>query len=202
MGRKSYDPASKSSPHSTPLARFQKTRLPISESVSSELRAVLEARCEVDTEDTVAPVTLVATTSVLAELGCRGWKNRDPYLKLFRFEHKSQDGSWLRSLGHLSPGLSGIATTMVIDNTRKLVYVADDDRIKSFEWDYEEEDGGLSLVHTMDSYRSGGPLGLIDGGARLLRAGMGRLQIWDVNSAPLMARMEAILSGVRWTTRI
>lgn len=187
---KSYNPKNLKRPsaNTTPLVRFQNNRPPIAAKAPALLRSVAEARCEITSESTVFPTSLVASKSVLASLGCIGWKNSDAYLNVYKLGD-TVDGSWLRNLGYAIPGLTSVASSVVVDDSRKLVYVTDGSRIKSYRWDdSESEDSGedreLKAVHTMNCQTGNSPIGLLDRGAKLLRVGRKGLEVWDVDSQP------------------
>ncbi|KDQ19039.1 hypothetical protein BOTBODRAFT_28528 [Botryobasidium botryosum FD-172 SS1] len=175
-----YDPAKKPSPHTSPLARHRENRPAIDAAVSSLFRTIAEARCEIYSVRIPMPTTMAASLSVLASLGCTGWKNREPYVEVYKLDH----GENLVSLGYADPGLEDTIHTVAVDDARRLVFVADDSRIKSFMWDTDDPTRELLPVHTMDSGTSHNPIALVDGGARLLRTSKKELLVWDVDRAP------------------
>jgi WD40 repeat protein len=86
---------------------------------------------------------------------------------------------------HLKTGLGGIAYWTAISESRKLIFAADSDRIKSFAWgdatsDYEDDP---LATHTMDSGAAGGPLAIL-GESRLIRAGRGFANVWNLDELP------------------
>ncbi|KDQ19040.1 hypothetical protein BOTBODRAFT_52225 [Botryobasidium botryosum FD-172 SS1] len=176
-----FDPASKPSSYTSTLARFRENRPSIPDSTPSALRALLEARCEVSAVNIAKPIAIAGSASALALLGCDGWKDRDPHLEVY----KLADGEdWADSLGSITPGLKDVTATVVLDDVRRLAFIAGSSRIKSFQWDEENTGDDLLPVHTMDSGSYGGPLALLQGGAKLLRASKNKLMVWDVDSAP------------------
>jgi len=187
-----FDPASKPSPYTSTLARFRENRPPISDSASRSLRALLEARCEVDTMSIASPITMAGSGSALALLGCGGWKDRDPHLEIYKLE-SGED--WPNSLGSVTPGLQGVASTVVLNDARKLVFIADSSRIKSFRWDEDQTGDSLLPMHTMNSGESNGPLALLRGGAKLLRAAKNKLMVWDVDSVPTRGKKGSKIVG-------
>lgn len=72
-------------------------------------------------------------------------------------------------------GLAHAVTHNVIDDTRKLIFLADKHRIKSFQWD----EG--SPVHTMRTGKCQGPLAVLPGG-KLARAGKGHAAVWNLDA--------------------
>ncbi|TFY64138.1 hypothetical protein EVJ58_g2815, partial [Rhodofomes roseus] len=72
----------------------------------------------------------------------------------------------------IEPGLN-----IVLDDTRKLMFVEDIDRVKSFSW----ADKSGDPVHTLNSFRSHrGPLALLPNG-RLIRGGEGSALCWTLD---------------------
>ena len=81
--------------------------------------------------------------------------------------------------------LSDIAYHMTTDEDRKLLFVADGARVKSFKWDtnieirtHEESTG--AAVHTMRCDRYEGAIEVLPDG-RLVRAGRGEVAIWNLD---------------------
>ncbi|TCD63391.1 hypothetical protein EIP91_005599 [Steccherinum ochraceum] len=83
----------------------------------------------------------------------------------------------------ISPGLAGIATRLVVDSERKLVYVADDDRVKSYKYDLEVNFDEVLPRHTLAS-RNDGPLLLVEDGKKILRGGKRGIEMWKVDTLP------------------
>ncbi|KAI0058822.1 hypothetical protein BV25DRAFT_1829575 [Artomyces pyxidatus] len=181
-----YDPASKPSSHSTPLARFSVNRPPLPHSLPSALRAFTEARCEIFSEDMPVPIHLRATDSVLAVLGAGGWKNRDPTLHLVNLDSIQCPDIFSDNILSIDVGLSDIARAIQLDSVRQQVYVGDADRVKSYQWtmDADQRITGSVPVHTLNTLGFSGPLGMKEGGTRLLRAGRMGLAVWDVERLP------------------
>ena len=75
---------------------------------------------------------------------------------------------------------------MEMDSDRKLIFLGDNDRIKSFSWGPDAEGKlpkRLPNVHTMNSGRAeyDGPLAILPDG-RLARAGKGKMAIWNLDT--------------------
>jgi WD40 repeat protein len=71
---------------------------------------------------------------------------------------------------------------MVLDESRRLIFVGDKDRVKSYAWGaadgtYYDE---LLPTHTLDSQGSGGPMVILPNGT-IVRAGQGRAVVWQIN---------------------
>lgn len=86
----------------------------------------------------------------------------------------------------LDPGLSETAHGVAVDDTRKLAFIADKHRIKSFSWGGSVAfDGRMPArgdnVHTMNSGKYDGPVAVLPDG-RIARAGKGGAAIWDLST--------------------
>ncbi|KIJ66736.1 hypothetical protein HYDPIDRAFT_108669 [Hydnomerulius pinastri MD-312] len=171
-----YDPSTKPHCASSPLARF-KTFSGLSPTESTSLAKLLyEARFEATDVNTCQPIALHLTPggSCLAFLSAGGWKNRDPMLSYFLLDRGAEDTVFPKEHSMQLP-LSGIARHCVVHQERKLVFTADESRVKSFAWDDK------SPVHTLDcsSPEANGPIALLSN--RILRAGKGIVVTWDIN---------------------
>ncbi|KAH8832872.1 WD40-repeat-containing domain protein [Flagelloscypha sp. PMI_526] len=120
-----------------------------------------------------------STPTAQAVLQARFSADRDPALYLYNLASAPGYGDLPREES-VKVGLSHIAYDGVLDISRKLVYVADDDRIKSY--GYGQENSTIP-VHTLRSSGKG-PLHLLDGGSKLIRAAKGIIDVWDIDSLP------------------
>ncbi|KAF7358863.1 WD40 repeat-like protein [Mycena sanguinolenta] len=79
-------------------------------------------------------------------------------------------------------GLAGIAFTSAIDESRKLMFVADDSRAKSYAW--ADNNGAIYdegfPVHTLQTDDHEGPLHVLSPG-RIIRAGKGSIGVWNLD---------------------
>jgi WD40 repeat protein len=107
-----------------------------------------------------------------------GFKERDPQLSYVRLD---TDTGWdgTPEAETIQNGLLDIIHHLALDPTRKLIYAADDRRVKSYTYDGDKH----KPKHTMNSKRSG-PLALTNDGSRILRAGKGGVDIWNVDTLP------------------
>ncbi|KAG8729422.1 hypothetical protein FRC11_008813, partial [Ceratobasidium sp. 423] len=85
--------------------------------------------------------------------------------------------------GHrLEVGLAGVPRHMALDEDQRLIFVADNDRIKSFEW--AGADGSYHkwplAMHTLRSKRFNGPIATLPGNT-LICAGTGSVALWSLN---------------------
>lgn len=67
-----------------------------------------------------------------------------------------------------SPGLIHIAYTITLNEDRKLIFVGDSDRVKSYSWDVEfgRYRTSLPAVHTLNTCEAPGPLEILPNGRR------------------------------------
>jgi len=68
----------------------------------------------------------------MALLQCGGYKDRDPVLSIFFLDVESTRG--LRKSVRINPGLLDVAYDMASDAERNLVYIADEYRVKSYQY--------------------------------------------------------------------
>lgn len=119
------------------------------------------------------------TCLVVHSAGVR--KNRSPGLSYFLLG--VEDGDFIQSY-HINVTLSDIAYHSATDESRKLIFVADDNRIKSCSWgsiESEEFYNKALPTHTLASGPWSGPLALLPNG-HLIRAGKGSVAFWDLSS--------------------
>ncbi|KAI0310416.1 hypothetical protein OF83DRAFT_1070572 [Amylostereum chailletii] len=167
-------------PQSTLLARFSEKR-PTFPSPSPPLLAFSEARCEIASSDIPNPIRMVLSGGILATLCQSGWKERDPYLQLMDINSADGDDFSCPEI-HVPIGLSSVAGEICLDEEKKRVYVADSDRVKSYQWSFG--DGDSLPVHTLKSDVYRGPMTLADSGSRLIRSGSKGIALWDLDSLP------------------
>jgi hypothetical protein len=112
-----------------------------------------------------------------------GWKNRSPYLSYFLLGVEEGDFVECR---RIKVALSDIAYDSTTDENRKLIFVADDNRIKSYAWGSIDSDKFYRKplpTHTLSSGSWSGPLAILPNG-HLIRAGKGSVAFWDLSSLP------------------
>lgn len=79
---------------------------------------------------------------------------------------------------YVNPALIAPGINIALDDERKLMFVDDPDRVKSFTW----EGASGRPVHTMNSMKShAGPLAVLPGG-RFIRAGTGSALCWNLDT--------------------
>ncbi|OBZ72477.1 hypothetical protein A0H81_07646 [Grifola frondosa] len=185
-------------PNSTRLSRFREG-IAVSVTAETPLAQIIhQARCEITDRSIYSPMKMVLASdgSCLAIAACGGWKNRDPVVQ-FYVPGGDGTGDLLTKSSVIKPGLSDVAMELALDETRQLIFVADDCRIKSYFWADEPDltsdaDAGRSepptakrkkgqAVHTLrcDEYR--GPIALF-GNSRIARAGKGAVAFWNIDA--------------------
>ncbi|KAI0649447.1 hypothetical protein C8Q79DRAFT_999214 [Trametes meyenii] len=134
-------------PHSlsTRLSRFREGVPSSASDATPAAQLIYQARAQLTIDHVSNPydMSLSSGGSILAMAGASGWKERDP------------DDEDLES-ARMDPGLSNVARYTQTDEERKLVFLADDDRVKSFSWARNAQDKvpkRLPNVHTIDSQR-------------------------------------------------
>ncbi|CCL98794.1 uncharacterized protein FIBRA_00799 [Fibroporia radiculosa] len=119
-------------------------------------------------------------SSCLALCGAGGWKNRDPVIHYYLLNTDNP----LEGGGSFDPGLGGIANALALDEDRKLIFVGDKDRVKSFAWPQNPSDvhplDDLPGVHTLQTSSHHGPISVLSNG-RIVRAGKGSALMWIIN---------------------
>ncbi|KAI9061095.1 hypothetical protein FKP32DRAFT_1594780 [Trametes sanguinea] len=170
-------------PHTltTRLSRFRPHIVPTATFSTPRALNIAEARAQLTT-DLIPKTHAMAISSggsILALASGSGWKARDPALHYYMLD--AQSDNCLESVS-MDPGLSNVPRFVAADEDSKLVYLADDDRIKSFSFDRgasKERIKRLPNIHTMDSERAyDGPLAVLPGG-RVARAGKGKAALWN-----------------------
>ena len=184
--REPWDPALQPHPKSTRLARFRPEVTTSYTAATPLAQTIYEARCEITDTSITSPSRMLISPGqgCLAILGAGGWKNRDPTLHCFLLD----DADHMQKDKCFSPGLAQLAYTMALDDERKLIFVADADRVKSYSWDVDPDVRASSFrradlppVHTLDSDECDGWLALLPNG-RIVRAGLGKAFVWNIDN--------------------
>lgn len=182
-----WNAATKPHPCTTPLARFRPHTAPISPTTADVLaNTIYQARCEISCTSVCSPVRLVLSpdASCLSLTAAGGYKNRSPVLSYWRLDNDNIEFPKNRNI---EVGLADIPYHSAMDARRRLVFVADEDRIKSFVWasPSEHSSGGGHghsglPVHTLDSSDFSGPLHVVND--HVFRAGHGSAAMWRINA--------------------
>ncbi|KAG8724869.1 hypothetical protein FRC09_013037 [Ceratobasidium sp. 395] len=148
-------------------------------------KIVYDARCEVQSSWISEPIhmDLSPGNACLATIGMGGYKQRAPHLEYYLLD-ESETISDFPPTCSVMPGLEAVATHLAFDETRRLIFVADKNGVKSFAWTaptgeiYPE---GPHPAHTLASDESSGPLAVLPNGT-ILRTGVGRVSVWNIDS--------------------
>ncbi|KAI0368795.1 hypothetical protein BV20DRAFT_1036915 [Pilatotrama ljubarskyi] len=171
-------------PLSTRLSRFRPDIVPTATSATPLARTIADARAQLTTD--LIPSTFAmgvsSGSSILALASGGGFKARDPVLQYYLLS--AQSDSHLQGAS-MDPGLSSVPRFVVTDEDHQLIFLADDERIKSFSFAsgiHGKALKRLPTVHSMDSERIyEGPMAVLRNG-RVARAGKGKAAIWDVSA--------------------
>ncbi|CUA74739.1 Myosin heavy chain kinase B [Rhizoctonia solani] len=176
-------------PKSSNLARFRSNIPVLTPALDKPLAAsILDARCEVSSSSRTAnPIGFVKSTgnTCLALLAMGGYKNHEPALEYLILDQPLAPAVNFPTLHCFDPGLARIAFHGAIDETRRLIFVGDDVRVKSYEWGSPsgETHEELFPVHTLNTKPSGGPMTVLPNGS-LVRAGKGGASVFDLQTLP------------------
>ncbi|KAJ7156535.1 hypothetical protein C8R43DRAFT_1234769 [Mycena crocata] len=173
-------------PHvlSTPLSRFE-THMISPLPTSPLVRSIYEARCEVSSDAVNSATNFVVSGDCMLVPTMGGYKSRTPLLTYYLLNKPAADSGQDFPLDarHAEVGLTQIAFAAAVFDERKLMFVADEHRIKSYAWGdaatgevYRE----ARPTHTLHSAKSHGPLAFLPGG-HCIRAGKGLVDVWNLD---------------------
>ncbi|KAI0749763.1 hypothetical protein C8Q80DRAFT_1353188 [Daedaleopsis nitida] len=176
-------------PHSrsSRLSRFGSVHATSASDNPPTAQMIHQARCKITEKKISSPVAaqVSSDSSCLAVLVMvRRQELKYPVLHYYRHE---EDTNPVYAAGvTIFTELSDIAYHMTTDEERKLLFVSDGTRVKSFRWDtditisrHEESTG--AAVHTMRCDRYEGAIEMLPNGY-LVRAGRGEAAIWDLDT--------------------
>ncbi|KAG9094807.1 hypothetical protein FS749_011774 [Ceratobasidium sp. UAMH 11750] len=151
-------------PKSSPLARPRPNLPSLTPTAANPVAmSVYDARCEIQSESISSPIKLcLSRGNVCLALNAAG----------------------ARAVPHRRTGLADVASHVAIDETRRLIFVGDGERVKSYAW---ATPGGSNYkgkplpMHTLSCRRTGGPIAVLPNGT-VVRAGRGRTAVWDMDS--------------------
>ncbi|QRW23502.1 WD40 domain-containing protein [Rhizoctonia solani] len=184
---KAWSSAMKRHPKSTKLSRVRSNLPPLTPTNDKPWAAsVLDARCEISSSRCSAPIRFLTSldSTCLALTGMGGYKNRSPALEYFILNKPLAPSTDFPDRHWYEPKLAGVAFHGMIDEGRRLIFLGDDDRIKSYEWGSSTEVYRDPLpVHTLDTESCRGPMmGLPNG--FVVRAGKGNAGVYNIESLP------------------
>ncbi|KAJ7017732.1 hypothetical protein C8F04DRAFT_1154867 [Mycena alexandri] len=194
---KPWNKTPRPSPSSSRLSRF--LRHPVS-SPPGAFQNVSQARCEISSDKAFSePLRLVNNGSCIVLPSMGGYKQRTPFLTYYILDDTHQKPFPL-TVRHADVGLSDIAYAATTDEQRKLIFVADSYRIKSYAWrdriTGKIHKKGLPM-HTLASRKHSGPLAVVTSGT-LLRGGEGSAAVWKLDGLPTHGRGENTRIGGRF----
>ncbi|KAJ7737538.1 hypothetical protein B0H16DRAFT_1571880 [Mycena metata] len=194
---KPWDKTPRPSPSSSRLSRFYKH--PVS-SQPGAFQNVSQARCEISSDEAFSePMRLINNGSCIVLPSMGGYKQRTPILTYYILDDTNQQPFPL-TVRHADVGLSDLAYAATTDEQRKLIFVADSYRIKSYAWrdriTGKIHKTGLPM-HTFASRKHTGPLTVLTSGT-LLRGGEGSAAVWKLDGLPTHGRGENTRIGGRF----
>lgn len=183
-----WKPSMMPHPKTSRLARFRPDHPPFSINESTRIANMLyDARCEVRSRIEPgmweSPLHISSSGSILA-YACSGGRNHEiPYLSYFVLDEISRKSFLPRQVKWQIPGSKDLHH-LTADEGRKLLFAADHDSIKSYEWGSPVEEYHHTRqplpVHTLDAGRHHGPLHISDSRS-IWRAGKRSIAIWNID---------------------
>ncbi|KAJ7609224.1 hypothetical protein DFH06DRAFT_1247643 [Mycena polygramma] len=150
------------------------------------LSAIYDARCEITSDSINQPIGLTNDGSCVLLPSMGGWKNRSPILAYYLLDDTSSGTQFPLKARYADVGLTEVAWHAATDEPKKLMFVADNWRVKSYTW-ADEGSGEVyekgRPTHTLDTGSHHGPLHTLAPGL-LIRAGKGSVGVWDLGALP------------------
>lgn len=145
--------------------------------------SVFDARCEITSLRTLPPITIELSegASCLALIGLDP-SDKSPGLACFFPDKPDYDVTEFWQNRFVNPGLANVAHHIAMDESRGLVFVGDNDRVKSYAWETPDpiSDDEPFPVHTLNSNQFSGPLAVLSN-ETVVRAGKGGASLWNVS---------------------
>ncbi|KAI0310414.1 WD40-repeat-containing domain protein [Amylostereum chailletii] len=151
-------------------------------SSNSSILAVQQARCEVTSYNANPPIDMQLSQNILARFEGGSDLNTKPRISVVDLT-REWDARLSNAL-NIFVGLAAPPTTFGLDVSRRLVYAADDARIKAYRWEFGGGDRSSTLAHTFNSAGYVNAVTLTDGGSKLLRSGRHGIAAWDIDAQP------------------
>jgi len=139
-------------------------------------------------------MVMAASGDHLAILSQAGYKQRDPQLDVFNLSQTNDEWNQNHE-SNVNVGFLHLATRLALDPTRRLVWAADENRIKSYKCAFSGSATKSLPVHTFDSGMFQGPITTLDSGSRIMRSGSGQLGVWNVEEAPTHGPRGKVIIG-------
>ncbi|KAF8598014.1 hypothetical protein BDV93DRAFT_610057 [Ceratobasidium sp. AG-I] len=173
----SWNKCMKRHPDSSFLARFRSDLPTLTPTSANPLAmCVYDARCDITSRDVALPTGLQLSRGS----SCLALNAMDGYADLCYFI-LGNDGSGLPNEHFQVTGLADTANQMALDESRRLIFLGDDDRIKSYAWGTPGGDNYERLLpmHTLHSGRANGPIAVLANGT-VVRADEGSASVWSL----------------------
>ncbi|KAG8731631.1 hypothetical protein FRC11_003223 [Ceratobasidium sp. 423] len=175
--------------HPSKLARLRPNLPTLTPTLNEPLaRSIFDARCEISSYRCASPIRFYSSPKgvCLALAGMSGWKNRSPaldYLVLNQPQNTDPHNEFSNAR-FLEPGLADIAYHAAVDDARRLIFIGDGKRVKSYEWGTNTEVYRDPLpVHTLNSGHAEGPITTLPNGT-VVRTGKGSASVWNIDALP------------------
>ncbi|KAG9127564.1 hypothetical protein FRC07_012194 [Ceratobasidium sp. 392] len=169
LGKMTPDPwkdTMKKHPKSSPLARPRLNIPALTPTAANPVAmSVYDARCEITSEEISMPIKLCLSqgNSCLALSAASGWKDRSPAFYHYLLD-KIDETTGFPNQYFEEPGLASVAPHIALDESRRLILVGDEDRVKSYAWaapDGKSYKDGVLPTHTLDYSRANGPIAVL-----------------------------------------
>ncbi|KAF8640230.1 hypothetical protein AX16_010127 [Volvariella volvacea WC 439] len=174
-------------PNSSRLSRFRLAPTAVTATQDTSVAAIVsQARCEIVADPVCVPTGISSsrpgTPKCFAIPARGGHKDRSPILHYYL---PDIDG-WKQYT--VDVGLADVAYHSAVDGPRRLIFVGDDDRIKSYTWGSKNKNfEDAHPTHTLSSSGYRGPMVILNDD-RLLRAGTKRIGVWTIDQQPTHGR--------------
>ncbi|KAJ7479388.1 hypothetical protein B0H11DRAFT_1916390 [Mycena galericulata] len=179
-------------PLSSPLARFEDD-VTLPSSPSPLVHAIYHARCEITGDSENQALTLVHSNNTLVFPSNENDHDR-PFLTYYLLDEPC-DRTFGLIAHHVPIALESLTPHCLADDSRKLMFVADNARVKSYSW--ASATGAIYesplATHTLSTPEHHGPLAMLAGG-RFMRTGKGSVGLWNLD--------ELATHGVQGISRI
>ncbi|KAJ7438782.1 hypothetical protein B0H11DRAFT_1829022 [Mycena galericulata] len=187
-------------PLSSPLARFEDD-VTLPSSPSPLVHAIYHARCEITGDSENQALTLVHSNNTLVFPSNENDHDR-PFLTYYLLDEPC-DRTFGLIAHHVPIALESLTPHCLADDSRKLMFVADNARVKSYSW--ASATGAIYesplATHTFSTPEHHGPLAMLAGGP-FMRTGKGSVGLWNLDELAThgvqgISRIGGLLKGKR-----
>ncbi|KAL4243712.1 hypothetical protein ABKN59_010953 [Abortiporus biennis] len=164
-------------PRTTPLSRFRDPVTLTATASEPTAHTIYQGLCEIHHERIELPTKMqISPDSSLIAISCSAGKQLDePVLRLY-FPGQNDVSSTRFELG-----LEDTSREVAIDSERKLIFVADKERVKSYTWGEGPNGPNLKPIHTLRTPgRYEGSINILPSG-RVIRFGTGSVLVWKID---------------------